>query len=513
MEGFGKFGFRVFRKSPIFHPVILILTGFVFSSAAEYSFNVDYFEMPVDHFSFSTNKTFKMRYLYNDTYWNKSANGPIFFYTGNEGDIKWFAQNTGFMWDIAPEFQALLLFAEHRYYGDSLPFGNDSFKSPEKTGYLTSEQALADYAEFLQWFRYHRGGPDSPIIAFGGSYGGMLTAWMRIKYPHVIQGGIAASAPIWQYQGITPCNTFSRIVTQDFMNVSSECGKSIRVSWKHLNTLGQSDGGRQWLTTNWKLCQSLNNQSDLQMLKDWLYNVYGNLAMVDYPYAASFLEPLPAYPIKAVCEKLFDSKLPDKQLLRALFKGLNVYFNYTGSAKCLDYGQQATQSLGDLGWDYQACTEQVMPMCNDGVSDIFEPIPWNETGFAESCQQKWKVQPRPYMAEIMYGGKHIQASSNIVFSNGLLDPWSGGGVLESLSDSLISVIIPEGAHHLDLRGSNVNDPPSVIKAREVEKSEIRKWIAQFEKQRSHGAINTKIVSMTKPPTTVDTTTDNEVKKN
>jgi hypothetical protein len=38
--------------------------------------------------------------------------------------------------------QALVVFVEHRYYGESLPFGSDSFTA-RNISYLTIEQAMA----------------------------------------------------------------------------------------------------------------------------------------------------------------------------------------------------------------------------------------------------------------------------------------------------------------------------------------------------------------------------------
>jgi len=54
---------------------------------------------------------------------------------------------------------------------------------------LSVEQALADYAAIANGIREsQKGAANCPIIAFGGSYGGMLAAWIRLKYPNVFQG-------------------------------------------------------------------------------------------------------------------------------------------------------------------------------------------------------------------------------------------------------------------------------------------------------------------------------------
>ena len=130
-----------------------------------------------------------------------------------------------------------MVFAEHRYYGQSLPFGNKSQPpNPTFNGYLNSEQALADYAELITYFKKNiPGAGKSPVITFGGSYGGMLAAWFRIKYPHIVAGAIAASAPVAQFTA--PCDAFGRIVTADFGLKYQACPNVIRQSWAAIDNI------------------------------------------------------------------------------------------------------------------------------------------------------------------------------------------------------------------------------------------------------------------------------------
>ena len=74
--------------------------------------------------------------------------------------------------------------------GGSIPFNGsvaEAFQpTPERLGLLSVTQAMADYAALIQSVRDAHGCPDCPVLSFGGSYSGKLSAYLRLKYPTVV---------------------------------------------------------------------------------------------------------------------------------------------------------------------------------------------------------------------------------------------------------------------------------------------------------------------------------------
>ncbi|KAI4327302.1 hypothetical protein L6164_019779 [Bauhinia variegata] len=445
-----------------------------------YLYETRYFEQRLDHFSFSEIPKFQQRYLISTEHWiGPQRLGPIFFYCGNEGDIVWFADNTGFVWEIAPEFGAMVVFPEHRYYGESMPYGSkdEAYKNATTLSYLTAEQALADFAVLITDLKKNMSAEDSPVVLFGGSYGGMLAAWMRLKYPHIAIGALAASAPILQFENIVPLEIFYDIVSNDFKRESSSCFSYIKQSWNELTSKGQTNDGLMQLTKTFHLCGELKSSEDLS---DWLESAYSYLAMANYPYYAEFLMPLPGHPIREVCKRI-DQCPEGTGVLERIYQGVNVYYNYTGQVSCFALDDDPH---GMNGWNWQACTEMVMPMSSSQESSMFPAYSYNYSSFLEDCIKNFGVKPRPRWITTQFGGHNIDVvlkkfGSNIIFSGGLLDPWSGGSVLSNISESIVALVTEEGAHHLDLRASTSNDPCWLVKQRESEKQLIRGWISDY----------------------------------
>jgi len=127
---------------------------------------------------------------------------------------------------------------------------------------------------------------------------------------------------------------------------------------------------------------------------------------------------------------------------------------------------------------------------NEGCSSTFA-----EKGLfgVPAKQDPWSQWP-----SVLYGLKDsVAQSSNIVFSNGLLDPWSSAGVFAkngpepgsgatvqniTVDGSVIALILDLGAHHLDLFFSDPNDPQCATEARAIEEAHIQHWLENFDQR-------------------------------
>lgn len=104
-------------------------------------YQVLYYTQKVSHFDFrQTGQVWKQKYLINLTHWSKPQKGPILMYCGNEGPIEMFYKNTGWYNDyVTSELKGMLVYPEHRYFGQSWPFGDQKTSMlKQNLGYLTT---------------------------------------------------------------------------------------------------------------------------------------------------------------------------------------------------------------------------------------------------------------------------------------------------------------------------------------------------------------------------------------
>ncbi|CAN8004407.1 unnamed protein product, partial [Ixodes hexagonus] len=235
-------------------------------------------------------------------FWEPTRTGPIFFYCGHELPLEHYINNTGLLWNWAKEFKAMLVFAEHRFYGQSLPDEVSlrrvaHLQTVPYLDYFSAQQALADHADLIQHIKESVDRADKvPVIAFGGFYGGMLAAYLRFKYPHLVRGALASSAPVHMFPGLVPCSAFDQTLTKAFRRVSAACVKTIRRSWPVLASLTDTNKKALEFSGKYKMCENLTTQAQ-RMLLDWMRDTYLHLAMFNYPEPSTRLTSLPANPM------------------------------------------------------------------------------------------------------------------------------------------------------------------------------------------------------------------------
>lgn len=131
--------------------------------------------------------------------------------------------------------------------------------STKNLQYLTSEQALQDAASFIEYFKKENNLPNNKWIVFGGSYSGSLAAWFRLKYPHLVSGAIASSAPV---KAVLNFDTYLEVVDT---SLGPKCVSNIRSAMNELEPLLDNENGWEILTKKFRLCDPLDgtNKDDV----------------------------------------------------------------------------------------------------------------------------------------------------------------------------------------------------------------------------------------------------------
>ena len=350
---------------------------------------------------------------------------------------------------------------------------------------------MNDYVDRIKSIKETEGLQDRAVIVGGGSYGGMLSAWLRMKYPQWFQGALAASAPILFFDGYVAPDAYDIIATGSYAasgTGETACSDLISDGFAELADLRANKDAYGDIAEIFNLCAVPEGEIEVQSLIDTLSDSIGTMAMVNYPYPTSFVEPLPAWPVATACaagedawNKNWQEKYAKLYPIQAVGK---TFYNYNDQEPCLDVSVQQGGGLDDNGWGVQACNEMAMPFSSPKPASMFPPAEWNEKENSAQCEAMYGESPQYNWALEYFGGinpkKDFMKASNIIFSNGTLDPWHAGGVLEQVSDETISIFIEESAHHLDLRLPNEADPATLTAARATEMEWIAKFIDQYQ---------------------------------
>ncbi|KAM7413585.1 hypothetical protein PAMA_020797 [Pampus argenteus] len=225
----------------------------------------------LNHFSRQDVSTFPQRFFVNEAYWQR-PDGPVFLFIGGEGPIYEFDVLAGHHVDMAEEHGALLLALEHRFYGDSI---NPDGLKMENLADLSSQQAVADLAVFHEYisqsFNLSR---RNTWISFGGSYSGALSAWFRGKFPHLVYGAVASSAPV---KAMLDFSAYNNIVGLSLMNEgvggSGKCVSAVRRAFAAVEAVLMG-GNASKVSADFGCCQIAKDPDDQIELMQNLADIF-----------------------------------------------------------------------------------------------------------------------------------------------------------------------------------------------------------------------------------------------
>ncbi|XP_030298317.1 thymus-specific serine protease [Sparus aurata] len=438
----------------------------------------------LDHFNRQDVRTFPQRFFVNEAYW-QSPDGPVFLFIGGEGPIYEFDVLAGHHVDMAEQHGALLLVLEHRFYGNSI--NPDGLKT-ENLQDLSSQQALSDLAVFHQHISQsfnlsHR----NTWISFGGSYSGALSAWFRGKFPHLVYGAVASSAPV---QAKLDFSAYSNTVGLSLMNEavggSEKCLTGVREAFSVVEA-ALMGGNVSQVAVDFGCCQIPKELDDKIELMQSLADIF--MGAVQYNEEGVLMS------VNEICGVMTNGSGAHEAEMEAynrLVKLAQIYHS-TSEEPCLDIShEKAVKDLMDTSlhsgrraerqWTYQTCTEfGFYQTCEDATCPFSGMV--TLAVHTEVCPMLFGISQHSLPGRIAftntyYGGDN-PSTHRVLYVNGGIDPWKELSVMQGRTEEgeeAETIFIEDTAHCADMTSKRVTDRCSLRKAKQEIEKHVASWL-------------------------------------
>jgi hypothetical protein len=420
---------------------------------------------------------------------------------------------------------------------------NNNNETDPRVTLFTSEQAIYDAMTLvsliqnqthcsLDKFSKHY----CPVITVGGSYPGFLAAFARMLVPHRVDMAYAASAPIKFYSQQVDQYAYYNHITKVAEETLTGCANAIQQSLQTVQEIllnppppVANETTEAFDTTRLGICPGTvpNYISSLTTSKGRLQLAQEVMMVVAYTFANDNMANYPpnnsnsnksttTTNLYQDC-KIFTncSRHPLQQLREFLVSRLASTADTDTDPSCWDMslqlptGPNATISSGDWSgvgtggngesWDFQTCTLLVEAI-GFAPASMFPPRDWSLDWLTDHCQVRFGVTPQPYQVVTHWNfteaGLVAHKVTRILFTNGLKDGWSVGGIQTNLSDSLIAMNFPNGAHHSDLShvGPSEEDSDDIKQGFQDIQALLSKWLDEIRPIVQEGDDEAKMMS-------------------
>lgn len=467
---------------------------------------------PFDPFDVST---FKQRYFLDVSTYKTGA--PLCVYTGAEAPLEYYWHHSGGSFRaMCTKMSAAHLFIEHRMYGESFP---DNFTPKAHMKYVLTEFAAEDAARLISHVKtqYFTGKLQLPTVTAGGSAAGMMAAFLRIRYPHLVHAAIASSAPFamigQRYTANAPLNTaYFKKVTWDYAQSNPKCPVLVEEAYAQLKAL-YTNKQFDKIRTTFNTCQEINTPEMYDHLEKWIRASFISFSQGNFPND----DPKRAYPVDITCKMLLAhqddplaglasvveldyedpvmAQVNTPRFWRQNFEQIKLmkllgttpttansafstFFTQPRGA-CHDIMEEFVDCIDDTGcgtgidglvWDWQACTGYVYyQSCSKQNGCMFPAFTHDLNTHVQYCAKVWQTDARLDEQRLGFAFPSVNwtGTSNIYMTNGLTDPWCEGGIQHAQDITTLAINIPHESHHADLNAPTVNDPEALKYAREV----------------------------------------------